>query len=80
MNFFWDWRTNDSVTCPDQPTASDMLQLYSYTVQLDPPAADTYFGLMRNAAGLLLHLPDCLHENWPTSRIHFYSSHNGIDN
>jgi hypothetical protein len=80
MNFFWDWRTNDSASCPYQPSASDMLQLYSYVVQLDPPAEDTYLGLMLNAAGILVNLPACLRENWPTSRTHFYAVHNGIDN
>lgn len=78
MNFFWDWRTNASAACPDQPTSADMIVLFDYTIA-QTPTSGGYYTTMRNAAALMTWLPTCLREYAPGSRIDVYSDWNGIN-
>lgn len=78
LNFYWDWRTNASVACPEQPSSADMVVLFAYTIGQNP-GDHGYYSVMRNAAAIMTWLPTCLNEYAPGSRIDVYADWNGIN-
>ncbi|MFZ2452188.1 MAG: hypothetical protein WAW36_16885 [Methylovulum miyakonense] len=76
LRFLWDWYTNRSTTCPQKPSALDMMKLYAQVRLNGGLTSKNYFDKMQTAANNLIHLPSCLR----TSRFDAYAVHNGINN
>jgi hypothetical protein len=74
LHFLWDFYTNVSETCPQQPDASDLLDIYKKTRLNGGLTSSNYFSKMKTAAGQI-GLPACL-----VDRFDAYATFNGIDN
>ncbi len=75
MRFFWDFYTNTSASCPERPSAYQMLQLYAQTRLNGGLTSTNYYAKMR-AAAQELDLPACV----KATRFDSVAAFNGIDN
>jgi hypothetical protein len=74
MRFFWDFYTNTSASCPQRPSALQMLQLYATTRLNGGLTGTNYYAKMR-AAAQALDLPACV----KASRFDDVADFNGIN-